>query len=138
LIFGAVGFIFSRYLRLFLCIRSSHFCFACCICLCYASVGSLFSFIISFSCMDLSTFCFNTVLSNITNALHLSALVIVRLFCFGVFFIWFILYWCLLCIVLCLLDSPICFMYRIVSIRFPYLFDHFGRYLPECVLHVSL
>jgi len=117
LIFGVAGFIFSKYLRLFFSIRSSHFCIACCNCLRYASVGSLFSFIILFSCTNLPTFCSNTVLSIITNALLLSALAIVRLFYCSVFFIWCILYWCLLCIVLCLLDSPICLIFLAAKYR---------------------
>ena len=49
--FGAVGFMFIKYLCDRLCTNILHFLIFCFICFWYVSVGSLFNCVIWFSCM---------------------------------------------------------------------------------------
>jgi hypothetical protein len=93
----------------------------------------LFSLILLFSYINVSIFCFNSVLSIITIALLLSALAIVKLLCCNIFFIWFILCWCLLCNVLCLLDSFICLIFLAVKYR-----NVFCMLLCKCLMAFSV
>ena len=103
--FGAMGFICIKYFCWFL---SDTF---------VQSVGFVFEMIpwdlyliciISFSCINVSIFCFNVSLCIMTMVLPLSDFAIVRLFCSSRVFICFRLYWCLVFTVLHVFVSAIC------------------------------
>jgi hypothetical protein len=70
--FGALGFIYVRYLFWFLFIKMLDLCMVFWICLWNAFVGSSF-YCIWFSCMKLSIFCFNVSLCVITKVIPSSA-----------------------------------------------------------------
>jgi hypothetical protein len=78
--FGAVGFMFIKYLHLLFLTYVLHFCRACWICFWNRAVGFLFKRVIWFCCMNAIIFCSNTSLLIVTMALFLSALAIVKFF----------------------------------------------------------
>jgi len=90
--FGAIGFMFVRYLYIFLSTSKLHLWIVCWVCLWYFLVGSLFICCILLSCIKLSTFFLRLFLSIITISWLLSAFTIVKLLFWRVFFNSFILY----------------------------------------------